>query len=82
VPGWGTHVPDSLFLSFPTSTYTCTYTYKVVLLVRPLSAFFALEMSESGSETEPHLLVEKCGSNRGNPIYVITKYIPSVSVFE
>jgi len=26
--------------------------------------------------TEPYLLVEKCGSQRGNPIYVITKYSP------
>jgi len=25
---------------------------------------------------EPYLLVEKCGSNRGVPIYVITKYTP------
>jgi len=30
----------------------------------------------SGSDTEPHLLVEKCGSSRRNPIYVITKHIP------
>jgi len=35
----------------------------------------------SSSDTEPHLLVEKCGSNRGNPIYVITKHIPSVVSF-
>jgi hypothetical protein len=30
--------------------------------------------------SEPYLLVEKCGSQRGNPIYVITKYSPSVSL--
>jgi len=60
-----------LFPYFPTSTYPITF------LVKPLSAFFPLEMSDS--DTEPYLLVEKCGSNRGNPIYVITKYIPSVS---
>jgi hypothetical protein len=34
-------------------------------------------MSEAaGSSTEPYLLVEKCGSERGVPIYVITKHIP------
>ncbi|KAL4074464.1 hypothetical protein V8B97DRAFT_1695400 [Scleroderma yunnanense] len=26
----------------------------------------------SSSDTEPYLLVEKCGSSRGKPIYVIT----------
>ncbi|KZP03046.1 hypothetical protein FIBSPDRAFT_521946 [Athelia psychrophila] len=26
---------------------------------------------------DPYLLVEKCGSNRGIPIFVITKYTPS-----
>jgi hypothetical protein len=36
-------------------------------------------MSEAAEEfTEPYLLVEKCGSERGVPIYVITKHIPSV----
>jgi hypothetical protein len=36
-------------------------------------------MSEAAeSSTEPYLLVEKCGSARGVPIYVITKHIPSV----
>ncbi|KAI6005969.1 hypothetical protein EDD15DRAFT_693462 [Pisolithus albus] len=30
----------------------------------------------SGNEDEPHLLVEKCGSSRGRPIYVITKHTP------
>jgi len=28
------------------------------------------------SSTEPYLLVEKCGSARGVPIYVITKHTP------
>jgi len=27
--------------------------------------------------TEPYLLVEKCGSTRGVPIYVITKHTPA-----
>lgn len=37
-------------------------------------------MSEAAeSSTEPYLLVEKCGSARGVPIYVITKHIPSVT---
>jgi len=27
--------------------------------------------------TEPYLLIEKCGSLRGEPIYIITKYTPS-----
>jgi len=31
-------------------------------------------MSEAA---EPYLLVEKCGSERGVPIYVITKHTPS-----
>lgn len=30
------------------------------------------------SNSEPYLLVEKCGASRGKPIYVITKHIPSV----
>ncbi|KAI6150796.1 hypothetical protein BKA82DRAFT_4119839 [Pisolithus tinctorius] len=30
----------------------------------------------SSSDDEPHLLVEKCGSSRGRPIYVITKHTP------
>ena len=30
------------------------------------------------SSTDPYLLVEKCGSARGVPIYVITKHTPSV----
>jgi len=35
-------------------------------------------MSEAAeSSTEPYLLVEKCGSARGVPIYVITKHIPA-----
>ena len=36
-------------------------------------------MSETAeTSTDPYLLVEKCGSTRGVPIYVITKHVPSV----
>ncbi|KIM65223.1 hypothetical protein SCLCIDRAFT_534510 [Scleroderma citrinum Foug A] len=40
----------------------------------PLHSTSTLFMSSS--DTEPHLLIEKCGSSRGKPIYVITKHIP------
>lgn len=43
----------------------------------PCSGLEASQMSES----EPYLLVEKCGASRGKPIYVITKHIPSVDAF-
>jgi len=33
-------------------------------------------IDDEHNSTEPFLLVEKCGSARGVPIYVITKYIP------
>ncbi|KAA1471204.1 hypothetical protein DENSPDRAFT_837142 [Dentipellis sp. KUC8613] len=33
--------------------------------------------SNESESTEPFLLVEKCGSNRGRPIYVITKHMPA-----
>ncbi|KAG1782462.1 hypothetical protein EV702DRAFT_1192139 [Suillus placidus] len=36
-------------------------------------------MSSNETDTEPYLFVEKCGSTRGNPIYVITKYIPAMN---
>lgn len=49
----------------------------------PLSIHWApVYMSDNDTDTEPYLFVEKCGSTRGNPIYVITKYIPSVGVLE
>jgi len=35
-----------------------------------------MSQNETAS-SEPYLLVEKCGSQRGNPIYVITKYSPA-----
>ncbi|KAF8844994.1 hypothetical protein BDN67DRAFT_962469 [Paxillus ammoniavirescens] len=35
----------------------------------------------SGSDSEPYLLVEKCGSSRGKPIYVITKHIPATTTY-
>ncbi|TFY81015.1 hypothetical protein EWM64_g2994 [Hericium alpestre] len=33
--------------------------------------------SNASGSAEPYLLVEKCGSMRGTPIYVITKHIPA-----
>jgi len=35
----------------------------------------------SSSDPEPYLLVEKCGSSRGKPIYVITKHTPATATY-
>jgi len=32
------------------------------------------------TSSEPFLLIEKCGSHRGEPVYIITKHIPAKGI--